>query len=102
MQKQFNKTKPDNLFTYGNKTTSNEDKYDDMDKFAKTLLTSSDWGASALKFKKNLPYAKVPFKPTLLWLKDKRLTIIATFKRNGSKKIQAHNSWAETQGYWCV
>ena len=43
MQKQFNKTKPDNLFTYGNKTTSNEDKYDGMDKFAKTLLTSSDW-----------------------------------------------------------
>lgn len=63
MQKQFNKTKPDNLFTYGNKTTSNEDKYDDMDKFAKTLLTSSDWGASALKFKKNLPFGKVPFKP---------------------------------------
>lgn len=63
MQKQFNKTKPDNLFTYGNKTTSNEDKYDDMDKFAKTLLTSSDWRASALKFKKNLPFGKVPFKP---------------------------------------
>ena len=54
MQKQFNKTKPDNLFTYGNKTTSNEDKYDDMDKFAKTLLTSSDWGASALKLKKRI------------------------------------------------
>ena len=48
MQKQFNKTKPDNLFTY---------------KFATTLLTSSDWGASALKFKKNLPFCKVPFKP---------------------------------------
>ena len=63
MQKKFNQTKPNNLFLNTHKELNTETTYDDMDRFAKTLLGSSEWGKTALKFKKELGYPRQPVKP---------------------------------------
>ena len=63
MQKQFNKTRPDKLFIRTHKETQIEEKFDDMDQFAKTLMSPSDWAKQPYKNRNMRGYAKVPFKP---------------------------------------
>jgi hypothetical protein len=46
MEKQFNKTKPNNLFTKTKDVMNIDDEYNDMDVFAKTLMGGKEWGTT--------------------------------------------------------
>ena len=46
MERQFNKTKPNNLFTKTKDVMNIDDEYNDMDVFAKTLMGGKEWGTT--------------------------------------------------------
>ena len=53
MAKNFNRTKPNNLFRKANDEMNLEDGHDDMDQFAKTLMGGKEWGnATSSKYRR--------------------------------------------------
>ena len=51
MERQFNKTKPNNLFTKTKDVMNIDDEYNDMDIFAKTLMGGKEWGTTSVNQK---------------------------------------------------
>ena len=55
MERQFNKTKPNNLFAKTKDVMNIDDEYNDMDVFAKTLMGGKEWGtASGQRYRKDI------------------------------------------------
>lgn len=82
MKKKFNRTRPGDMYkkvkpiqleemnnanmnTHTNRMNNTQTSFNEMNQFAKTILSNQAWGSSPLKFKETLQNPKIPIKPLL-------------------------------------